>query len=166
MVVIVLGLPGSGKSYFAEKLAGKIEAEYISSDRLRKELFAERTYSKAEKARVYEEMLKRTELAISNNKPVVLDATFYEEETREMFLENLGIQTFIVEIQASESLIKERLKKKRLYSEADFEVYQMIRNKWIEVKQPRLILKSTDTNVDDMLNRALEYLSNDTGTDP
>ncbi len=166
MVVIVMGLPGSGKSYFAEKLAGKMEAEYISSDRVREELFEKRTYSKAEKARVYEEMLKRTELAISHNKPVVLDATFYEEETRDMFLENLGIQTFIVEIQASESIIKERLKKKRLYSEADFEVYQMIRNKWIEVKQPHLFLESTDTNIDDMLNRALEYLSNDTGTAP
>ncbi len=164
--MIVMGLPGSGKSYFAERLAGKIKAEYISSDHVRKELFIERTYSKAEKARVYEEMLKRTELAISYNKPVVLDATFYEEETRDMFLENLGIQTFIIEIRASESLIKERLKKKRLYSEADFEIYQMIRNKWIEVKQPHLVLESTDDNIDDMLNKALEYLSNDTGTAP
>ncbi len=166
MVVIVMGLPGSGKSYFAEKLAGKMEAEYISSDRVREELFEKRTYSKAEKTRVYEEMLKRTELAISHNKPVVLDATFYEEETRDMFLKNLGIQTFIIEIRASESLIKERLKKNRLYSEADFEVYQMIRNKWIEVKQPHLVLESTDDNIDDMLNKALEYLSNDTGTAP
>ncbi len=164
--MIVMGLPGSGKSYFAEKLAGKMEAEYISSDRVREELFEKRTYSKAEKARVYEEMLKRTELAISHNKPVVLDATFYEEETRDMFLKNLGIQTFIIEIRASESLIKERLKKNRLYSEADFEVYQMIRNKWIEVKQPHLVLESTDDNIDDMLNKALEYLSNDTGTAP
>ena len=38
MVVIVFGLPGSGKSYFASRLAGIISADYINSDRVRREI--------------------------------------------------------------------------------------------------------------------------------
>ena len=57
MVIIVCGLPGSGKSYFAERLAKKIDADYVNSDRLRKELFPSRTYSDREKATVYWRMV-------------------------------------------------------------------------------------------------------------
>ncbi len=166
MVVIVMGLPGSGKSYFAERLAEKINAEYISSDRLRKELFQKRTYSKAEKDRVYKEMLHRMQVAREHKKYVVLDATFHEKETRDVFLERTGKEAFLIEVQASEALIRQRLKKSRPYSEADFEVYELIRTKWNALEQPYLILHSTDDNIDDMLTKALEYLSNDTGTDP
>ncbi|NER11616.1 hypothetical protein SAMN06265375_10313 [Muriicola jejuensis] len=166
MVVIVMGLPGSGKSYFAERLGGKINAVYISSDRVRKELFEKRTYSRAEKARVYKEMLQRMELAMAHKKSVVLDATFHDKETRDVFLEKTEKQAFLIEVQASEALIRRRLKKSRPYSEADFEVYELLRNQWSSVEQPHLILESTDDNIDDMLTKALDYLSNDTGTDP
>jgi predicted kinase len=165
MIVFVLGLPGSGKSYFAERLAKKMNAEYVSSDRLRKELFAERTYSKTEKARVYREMLQRMESAIAHKKSIVLDATFHKKETRDVFLEKAEKQVFLIEIQASKALVRERLKKSRPYSEADFEVYELIRGQWDALERPHLILQSTDDNIDEMLTKALEYLSNDTGTD-
>jgi len=35
MIIIVFGLPGSGKSYFASKLAERINARYINSDVIR-----------------------------------------------------------------------------------------------------------------------------------
>ena len=83
MVILVLGLPGSGKSYFAERLAQKIRAEYFNSDQIRKEMFADRTYSDLEKARVYEALLKKMQEAIDKEKDVVLDATFYKNKIRE-----------------------------------------------------------------------------------
>jgi predicted kinase len=45
MTVIVFGLPGSGKSYFATRLAELLNASYISSDQLRMQLYAKRTYT-------------------------------------------------------------------------------------------------------------------------
>ena len=83
MVILVLGLPGSGKSYFAERLAQKIHAEYLNSDQIRKEMFPDRTYSDSEKARVYEALLKKMQEAIDKEKDVVLDATFYKNKIRE-----------------------------------------------------------------------------------
>ena len=59
MVILVLGLPGSGKSYFAGRLAQKINAEYLNSDQIRKEMFQGRTYSDSEKAKVYEALLQK-----------------------------------------------------------------------------------------------------------
>ncbi|HUZ58418.1 MAG TPA: AAA family ATPase [Hanamia sp.] len=49
MIVIVFGLPGSDKSYFASRLAKMIHAGHVNSDKVRKEWFKERVYSEDEK---------------------------------------------------------------------------------------------------------------------
>ena len=108
IVVIVFGLPGTGKSYFASKLAGRTNAEYISSDRLRKELFPERTYSDKEKETVYQEMLDKTKMALNENTNVVLDATFYKNDVRNRLLEEIKnkAEIFFIEIRATEDINK------------------------------------------------------------
>lgn len=73
---MVFGLPGSGKSYFASRVAHMLNATYISSDKVRKELFAVSSYSPEEKTLVYDEMLRRTIQVAEHNKDVVSDATF------------------------------------------------------------------------------------------
>jgi predicted kinase len=49
MIVIVFGLPGSGKTHFASWFANLINAEYINSDRLRKQRTAPAKYPEKEK---------------------------------------------------------------------------------------------------------------------
>ena len=85
MVIIVFGLPGSGKSYFASRLALKLDAMYVNSDELRLKLLSKRTYSDAEKILVYEHILAAMEDALQNKKTIVLDATFYKEAIRKTF---------------------------------------------------------------------------------
>src|SRR5664279_5603890 len=89
MVVIVFGLPGSGKSYFASGLARIVRADYINSDRVRKEILAQRTYSKQEKETVYNKMLATMKEDQEQNRNVVLDATFHKKETRELFVKEM-----------------------------------------------------------------------------
>src|SRR5690606_2890802 len=113
MIVIVLGLPGSGKSYFAERLAKMKNAVYINSDRLRKELFPKRTYSDLEKTTVYDAMLKKMVEAKAEKKHVVLDATFHKKETRKLFKQAVDLDVFFIEVYADESIIRERVKKDR-----------------------------------------------------
>ena len=71
IIVIVFGLPESGKSYFAEKLAKAIQAEYFNSDRLRMEMYPKRTYSESEEEAVYNKMLNKMNEAFTQNKSVV-----------------------------------------------------------------------------------------------
>ena len=160
MVVIVFGLPGSGKSYFAERLAKLIKADYINSDRVRKEMFKKRTYSKAEKQSVYDEMLATMKDAVDQDRNVVLDATFHTKETRTPFVKEMKSKggIYFIEVTANEELIRERLKKARPYSEADFKIYQIISSDNEPLKEPHLVLQSTNNNIGEMLQKAYDYL--------
>lgn len=170
MIVLVFGLPGSGKSYFASRLAKMIHADYINSDKARKEMFEKRVYSEKEKKAVYNAMLQQLKEAIGQNRNVVLDATFHKKETRRIFVEAAPGKKKIsfIEVQADENIIKERLKKPRQYSEADLEVYNLIKHQNEPLNEPHLILMSTNENIDEMLQEASEYLKikNDNNTNP
>jgi len=160
MVVIVFGLPGSGKSYFAERLAKKLNADYVNSDLLRKEMIPVRTYSEQEKAAVYNVMLEKMKEAINQKKSIVLDATFHSVKTRKLITKEVKEKGRIcfMEIKADEDVTMQRLKRQRAYSEADFEVYKLIRRQWEPLNEPHLILESTDENIDSMLQKAAAYL--------
>ncbi|HMI64147.1 MAG TPA: AAA family ATPase [Puia sp.] len=158
MIVIVLGLPGSGKSYFASRFAQLIHADYINSDRVRKSMFPTRSYSETEKASVYDEMLELTRRSIRQNKNLVLDATFNKDDIRKKFIDEAGGDIVFIEIAAEEGIIKERLKQKRVDSEADFEVYELIKEQWEPLQGYRLRLMSSDSNIEDMLHQAVDYL--------
>ncbi len=160
MIVIVFGLPGSGKSYFAQKLAEKLNAGYVNSDKLRKELFKERFYTDQEKAIVYEKMLDEMKRYTKQNLNLVLDGTFYKEKVSEMFINAIDSREPIlfIEIQADEDVIRERLRKPRQYSEADFEVYKLISSQYEPLEKPHLMLKSTNYNIEEMLGKATNYI--------
>ncbi len=160
MIVIVCGLPGSGKSYFASRLAEKIDAEYVNSDRLRKEMFPARTYSEQEIAAVYNAMLQRMNEAIGDTKNLVIDATFHNSKIRQQFIAKAAgkASMFFIEVKANEKIIKQRVAIKRLYSEADFEVYKLVRDQWENLQEPHLLLQSTNENINSMLKIALQYL--------
>lgn len=160
MIVVVTGLPGSGKSFFASRLSTAIHAEYISSDRLRKKMIERRTYSTEEKELVYDEMLKQVRKAVKQNKSLVLDATFYKTETRNKFTEEIkdAGTIVIIEIIAGEALIKERMRTPREDSEADFTVYKVIQQQWEPIREQHLILQSTNDNIESMLKTAINYL--------
>ena len=169
MIVIVFGLPGSGKSYFASQLAEIINASYVNSDRLRKEMFRDRTYSEQESAAVYKAMLKKMKGEISENKNVVLDGTFHRNDTRKVFIDEAEGKDsiYFIEVKADENIISDRLKVDRPYSEADFGVYNFIRKQYEPRNENHLILQSTNENLDDMLQQAVDYLKpkDDNGND-
>jgi predicted kinase len=160
MIILVFGLPGSGKSFFASRLAGMLRAEYVSSDALRKTLFDTRTYSMNEKLAVYKEMLNRVREAALERVTLVLDATFYRNDIRNKFLDaaNPADRIIFIEVWAEESLIKQRLKKPRQDSDADFEVYKKIKKECEPFDQTHLVLQSTDDNIGEMLEKAVDYL--------
>ncbi len=160
MIIIVCGLPGSGKSYFASSLAKLMNAEYLNSDLLRKEMFQHRTYSDEEKESVYKIMLQKMQYAAAQKKSLVLDATFYKKETRKSFTDKIKEgNIYFIEVWADETIIKERLKQRRPTSEADYEVYKLIKQYWEPLKKPHLLLESTNENIDNMLHKAAQYLT-------
>src|SRR4051812_46202585 len=109
MLIITFGLPGSGKSYFAERLAQKLSATYISSDILRKKISAKPGYSITDRLEVYNKMATEAGHVLKQQQPVVVDATFYSNQLREQFI-SLGtsfkVAVYLIRIVAGEETIK------------------------------------------------------------
>ncbi len=166
MIIIVFGLPGSGKSYFASKLAKKLQARYVNSDMIRNQLFAVKEYTLEEKIKVYNEMIKEMKKAILQNENVILDATFYKKSIRNKLSEAVkeyGQSILFIEVWADKKVIIERLSKKRQYSDADYAVHLYIKKVFEPMKRDHLILRSTQENIDDMLDVALKYIQKNHG---
>ena len=161
MLIAVMGLPGSGKSYFAHKLAGKLKAIYIGSDQVREKLDLLGEYSTEKKGEVYEQMIKEMTAAVRQGKSIVLDATFYRKSIRTQFIEaasSVGQTIIFIEIQADEELIKERISQKRPDSEADYAIYVKIKADFEPLSTAHLILHSGRDNIELMIDEAYHYI--------
>ena len=53
MIIVIFGLPGTGKSYFGERLAKQLDIVYMNSDRIRQALQLQGKYGPEEKNQVY-----------------------------------------------------------------------------------------------------------------
>jgi predicted kinase len=161
MVIIVYGLPGSGKSYFASRLAMQLEAEYVNSDEIRVKLLSERTYTEGEKLKVYEEMVRAMAAALAAHNPIVLDATFYKRSIRRKFEHKASMfkeKIIYIEVTAPEDIIEDRLKVPRIYSEADFDVYLKLKGVAEPLREKHLVLESSNNNIGSMLHEAIRYI--------
>ncbi|HEY0745033.1 MAG TPA: ATP-binding protein [Chryseosolibacter sp.] len=164
MIILVAGLPGSGKTFFAERLAQELDLVYINSDQVRLALNASGKYSPAERLLVYKQMLVQTTEAIEENRDIMVDATFFHHTMREMFIrlaDAYNVPIHVIEVVADEKLIRQRLQTPRKYSEADFAVYEKVREDFEGITMPHLILESTNNNVDEMLKTAMRYINSD-----
>ncbi len=161
MIILVSGLPGSGKSYFASRLAAGLGAQYINSDKTRKEMNRMGRYTFEDKRVVYERMAALTDEAMKRGSDVVVDATFYNLIFRKLFIglaEQHNVPLRLIEVVAEEAIAKERLMRPRKYSEADYAVYQKIKSQFETFEEPHLILKSANLPVDRNIEIALDYI--------
>lgn len=93
-LVLVGGLPGTGKSTLARGLADMMNATVLRTDDLRRELaglsvseqagaaFGEGIYTAETKARVYDEMIDRAGSLLRRGESVILDASWSHAEQR------------------------------------------------------------------------------------
>jgi gluconokinase len=134
VIVVLIGLSGSGKSFVANILHREFGFEWIRSDQIRKEMagieptqkvkvgFSEGIYSEEWTRRVYERMLILAEEKLKEGKNVVLDATFLKAWQREKVKERFPFAVFIWVIAKEEEIIK-RLSSRQDISDAGVETY-------------------------------------------
>lgn len=86
---LLIGLPGSGKSYFAKQLKrNKDNVIILSSDSIREELFGNES-SQEDNNKVFEEMLTLTIQYLNEGKDVIYDATNVVRKRRISLLQRL-----------------------------------------------------------------------------
>lgn len=160
---MVMGLPGSGKTYFARSICDELHGLHINSDIIRKELNQTPQYSSTEKQHVYEAMFDRVCQALKEGNIVVVDATFSKHQYRKPyydFTQKNSILLYHFLLQANESTIAKRLVKKRPDSDADFEVYKKIKAEFEPVKTKHLVLQS-GKSLAEMIKQSLDYINSE-----
>ncbi len=126
-LVLVGGLPGTGKSTLAGRLADRLGAVVLSSDRLRKELaglapeapapagYEQGIYTPAWSRRTYTELLARAGTLLEHGETVVLDASFTRATDRDLARDvaNRTHSTLIaLRCQADPAVISTRLRRR------------------------------------------------------
>ncbi len=167
VIMIVMGLPGSGKTYFAQHLARTLSAEHISSDQTRNEHRRRGQYGLSDKLAVYHAMVEQADEALATGQSVVLDATFHLEIFRRLVEDWASEKDYsirYIEIIADEATTRKRTRRSRSDSEADYRVYQQLKREAEPLEQAHLRLDSSDEDIDTMLQRALDYLTDDPRT--
>ena len=134
-LVVVSGLPGTGKTYFCQKLSARVPFVVLESDALRKALFPAPTYSLDESGRLFLAIHHLIEDLLKKGVAVILDATNLVEYHRERLYniaERLKARLILVRLYAPPEVVYERLKaraegKTATFSDADWEVFQRMR---------------------------------------
>lgn len=114
-LIYMVGLSGSGKSYVACALAGRMGAALVRSDAVRREIYGEHApdaYADEARERVYGVMIERARSYLAEGRAVVLDATHLTRARRER-VRSLGREADVtvtaVEVTAEEEIVRERL---------------------------------------------------------
>jgi predicted kinase len=135
-IIVVSGLPGTGKTYFCRRLAERLPLVVLESDALRKQLFPAPAYSPSESAYLFRTIYYLIEELLKKGLPAVLDATNLEERHRERLYsiaEHAKARLVLVQVEAPPELVQERLKSRVKRpesdnnSDADWAVYQKMR---------------------------------------
>jgi aminoglycoside phosphotransferase family enzyme/predicted kinase len=147
VLVLVGGLPGTGKSTLAHGLANKSGFTVIRSDAVRKELATaaeghppagldKGIYAPSWTERTYTECLRRVEHLLFEGRRVIVDATFREEEQRRRFLQvarRWGVPALMLLCEADPATARQRLEQRHGdASDADASVYRELAERWEE----------------------------------
>lgn len=160
MLLLISGLPGSGKSTLARAYAARFGGVHINSDLLRAELQLRGHYAPGDKERVYAAMLARARTVLEKGGDAVVDSTFYRQSIRapfEQVAREMGVPVFRVEVKAREETIRLRLQTPRADSEADFAVYEKIRDQYEPCPEPLLILWTDDAPLEILTEKLHHY---------
>ena len=147
-LILVCGLPGSGKTTVAKKIADKTKSFVFNTDILRKELFEKPAYTKKEKELIYNLLFEMAEKFLRSAKNVVLEGTFYRRDLRKRVKDlarKMNSDFHMVEVVCRERTIKERMEKRRKQktsSDADFKIYKKIKKQFEPVREKHFVLRS------------------------
>lgn len=127
-LVITHGLSGSGKTWLATQLAAKSGAIHLRSDVERKRIFGmqalqrssvtgtEAIYADAASERCYDRLAELAEAVVQAGLPVIVDATFLDQDRRDGFFSlatRMRVPFAILDCQADEDVLRQRVARRK-----------------------------------------------------
>jgi predicted kinase len=153
VLVVLNGLPGTGKSYFARQVAERVPLAVLESDALRKVLVRSPSYTARESIRLFQVLHEMIELLLARNVPVLLDATNTRESHRENLYEiarSHGTRAMPVLLDAPEATVRQRLERRMNESprggssDAGWPVYRRLLAAWEPIGREHLVVNTSE----------------------
>ena len=153
VIIMLSGLPGTGKSYLAGKLAEHLPFMIVESDAVRKELFPKPKHSRRENTSVFGAIHYITGDLLKNKISVILDATNLEEKHRKTvysIAERTGARLILVNVEAPPETVQKRLKARLLkrndedYSDATWAIYQKMKRTAEKISRSHYTVNTTE----------------------
>lgn len=151
-LVVMVGLPGTGKSHLVREVARREEVTVIQSDAIRRGMFARPVYSPEEHGRVFSVAHRRAEEQLGKGHSVLFDATsIYEASRKSLYriAERTGARVLVVRTVAPDEVVAGRLARRAAganpadRSEAGWEIYEKMKGEFEEVRRPHLVVDTT-----------------------
>ena len=149
-LVVVSGLPGTGKSYFSKRLAERVPCLVLESDALRKTLFSPPSYSPRESAKLFRIIHQLLTELLEKRISVILDATNLSEKFRKQLYgiaDQLSIRLILVRVEAPPEVVYRRLESRAKDSEnksdADWAVYRRMQPTVDEIRRNHYVVDTS-----------------------
>ena len=158
-LIMVMGLPGVGKTYLAQHLADRIGGYHLCTDIIRKEItntpiemhrfegYGKGIYTSEASQQTYDKMYRRTENFLAQGKTCIIDATFSWEKSRNVaraIAEKYHVPLYIINCTCPEKVVLARMKKREQefsLSDATPEVYFRMKGYFEKVKNNKNYLE-------------------------
>jgi hypothetical protein len=169
-LVVMMGLPGVGKTYVARRLADRIDAFHFLSDSIRKQLlgipvgqrrsdsYGKGIYQGNMGKKTYDELLRRAQTFLSAGFSVIADATFLREDTRDharSLAAKVGVPVLFIFADCPERTVTTRLRGRATeysFSDATLDVYLAMKSRF---KPPRASREVVRIDTSQPLKRSL-----------
>jgi len=151
-LIVVSGLPGTGKSFLCRKVAEKSPFLILPSDALRKVLFPTPQYNEQENKRLFSACHVLIEELLKKGTPVIFDATNLLEHHREYFYraaERAGAKLILVWVEAPPEVVRQRLIARERTpvpepdSQAGWEVYNKMKPRREKISRNHLVVDTS-----------------------
>ncbi|MCJ7666747.1 MAG: ATP-binding protein [Anaerolineae bacterium] len=164
VLLLLSGLPGTGKSFLARRLAEALPFVIIESDVVRKILFPQPLYTAQESRWVHRTCHALMAKLLKRGVRVIYDATNLIEYHREIvyrIAQKAGARLVVVKTVASEEVVRERLRARqeeaRELSDADWRVYRRMASRQEQVSHPHLVI-DTSEDLEEAVAKVLRFI--------
>ncbi len=148
---MLIGLPATGKTHLANEFSRRTGAVVLESDAIRRLLFRERNYARAENRRLFAAIHGAIEKLLMDGTPVIFDATNLAESERTplyQMAEQHGAGLILVHVIAPKDIVRERVERRSAgglsHSEADLAVYERMQSRVEEIRRPHHVIDTSE----------------------
>ena len=151
-LIVMVGAPGTGKSFLAHQLAATFDAVLIQTDAVRKELFPQPRYTDKETRAVYMESRRQLDAGLAAGRRVIFDATNLRERRRALLYdvgERAGAVVAVVRAYAPDAVVRARVAERFSHrhpldqSDADWRISRLLQKGAQPIRYPHLMVNTT-----------------------